>query len=390
MDDAQIIATLKEAMALHLDERFMEAQERYQAVLAAVPDHPDALHLLGVLFLQNGMNGPGAAMIERAITLRPPYSEARQNLASFMGDTITTKWQAESDQLSGEDRTWSPVIEGQIDDWRHMRMLEFATCLAGTDDTWLTVGDAFGHDQIRLRRHGIRNVVSSNLNTTPLRLGHEAGFVGDYLEINAEAIDLPSGSYDYVLCKEALHHMPRPSVAIYEMLRVARKAVFLVEPQDPVIDLPRRKDDPNWYAVEGNRITTGRRGQDQPLGHFFVDWVEEGAGNYVYTLSKREIEKLSYGLGLLAFGWKSFNDHYDPALAELPSTPGSEGMTTMTTQISLMDQVAAAGIRPYNYLAGVLFKHHPPQTLIQGLHDQGFTLNRTPTRMLAIRWPRIG
>ncbi len=49
---------------------------------------------------------------------------------------------------------------------------------------------------------------------------------------NGEALRIASRSFDLVLCKEALHHLARPLQGLYEMLRVARRAVAFVEPWD--------------------------------------------------------------------------------------------------------------------------------------------------------------
>ena len=49
---------------------------------------------------------------------------------------------------------------------------------------------------------------------------------------NAEALPYPSRSYDLVLCKEALHHLARPVLGLYEMLRVCRQRAVVIEPWD--------------------------------------------------------------------------------------------------------------------------------------------------------------
>ena len=47
---------------------------------------------------------------------------------------------------------------------------------------------------------------------------------------NAEALTYPSRSYDLVFCKEGLHHLARPVLGVYEMLRVCRRTVIFIEP----------------------------------------------------------------------------------------------------------------------------------------------------------------
>jgi len=47
---------------------------------------------------------------------------------------------------------------------------------------------------------------------------------------NGEALPYASRSFDLVLCKEALHHLARPVLGLYEMLRVCRQRAVAIEP----------------------------------------------------------------------------------------------------------------------------------------------------------------
>ena len=46
---------------------------------------------------------------------------------------------------------------------------------------------------------------------------------------NSEQLALESRSFDLVLCKESLHHLARPVLGLYEMLRVCRRAALWIE-----------------------------------------------------------------------------------------------------------------------------------------------------------------
>jgi SAM-dependent methyltransferase len=50
-----------------------------------------------------------------------------------------------------------------------------------------------------------------------------------YRKENCENLNLPSRSFDLVFCKAGLHHLARPVQGFYEMLRVCKKAVIIVE-----------------------------------------------------------------------------------------------------------------------------------------------------------------
>jgi len=48
--------------------------------------------------------------------------------------------------------------------------------------------------------------------------------------LDAERLDMPDGSYDLVVVQDGLHHLSRPALGLAEMLRVARKAIVVIEP----------------------------------------------------------------------------------------------------------------------------------------------------------------
>ncbi len=82
------MATITEALALALDHhiagRLGEAQDLYGRILDVDPDHPDALHFLGVLAGQIGQGEVGLPLIARAIALRPDAADIHSNRASVL------------------------------------------------------------------------------------------------------------------------------------------------------------------------------------------------------------------------------------------------------------------------------------------------------------------
>ena len=57
------------------------AEKIYRQVLAQQPDHPEALHYLGLIAYQAGRNQDAVDLIGRAIELKPNYPGAFYNLA---------------------------------------------------------------------------------------------------------------------------------------------------------------------------------------------------------------------------------------------------------------------------------------------------------------------
>jgi Flp pilus assembly protein TadD len=62
---------LHQGIAHHQAGRLAEAERCYRQVLAVEPNHPDALHLLGVIAYQVKQWRPAVELISRADALRP-------------------------------------------------------------------------------------------------------------------------------------------------------------------------------------------------------------------------------------------------------------------------------------------------------------------------------
>lgn len=111
---------------------------------------------------------------------------------------------------------------------------------------------------------------------------------------NAEHLPFDSASFDLVFCKESLHHLARPVLGLYEMLRVCRRAVVLIEPWNCALT----------RLLDRAGIAT-RYEREQPLNARERD-------NYIYRWSRRDLESLLCSLYLesgyrldLTVGWLS-------------------------------------------------------------------------------------
>ncbi len=177
-----------------------------------------------------------------------------------------------------------------------------------------------------------------------LRKRKEMGLVPDYRIEDATRLGLPDASFDYVLCKEAYHHFARPMLGLYEMLRVARKAVVLVEPNDKRrCALARLK-----FVLDRLR---GRR-------RHFDDIHFETCGNYIFTVSRRELEKVGPGLQLPTVAFKGLNDIYLKS-ADPPSLLRSAAFRRMRFHILSRNLLCRLGLTDYSLLMAVIFKQTP-------------------------------
>ena len=78
LDDA-----LKIAIELHQNRQYEGAEELYRRILGIVPEHPDALHFLGMLQHQRGASDEGIALIEQAARRAPGFAGFHNNLGNI-------------------------------------------------------------------------------------------------------------------------------------------------------------------------------------------------------------------------------------------------------------------------------------------------------------------
>lgn len=210
-------------------------------------------------------------------------------------DFISNSYARHADNFAEDltDKSRILISESWLDEttadyWRHARTYECCDCLSNQKASWLTVGDGrWGLDALRIRKKGFENVLASDISEHLLKESKKRGYIKDYAVENAEHLSFADASFDYVFCKESLHHFPQPYLALYEMLRVARQGLFMIEPNDCLCRNP----------------------QPHSTAHFSAP-VWESVGNYVYTFSRREAEKVAFGLNMPQLVIKGINDHY--------------------------------------------------------------------------------
>jgi len=252
-----------------------------------------------------------------------------------------------------------------VDAWRHRRMHEMLAPLieANPDSKWLTVGDgSYGSDAHFLQQQGV-DVLASSLTDHSLKISEEKGFIKKYAAVNAEQIPYGDGSFDFVLCKEAYHHFPRPAIAFYEMLRVAQEAAVLIEPYDG----PKRLLD--LIKEPAKKLLWGK---EQTI-HF------EPSGNYIYRIHPKQIGKKLAAMGYAAVAYKTFNDIYLPRFGK--SKCGSFGHRITKLAIFAQDLLCALRLLNPALVMVVAFKNDPPSAVAQACGKSGFkplSLPRNP------------
>src|SRR5690242_6831902 len=78
--------TIEAALAHHREGRLSEAERLYRSVLIEDPDQFDALHLLGIIKLQQRNSPEAVTFLTRAVTNRPQSIDALCNLSAALLD----------------------------------------------------------------------------------------------------------------------------------------------------------------------------------------------------------------------------------------------------------------------------------------------------------------
>ncbi len=271
------------------------------------------------------------------------------------------------------------LFNNSVDRWRHNRMLESLNPIIKHDpkSTWITIGDGrYGTDANFLETKGL-DVLATDITDASLKAAKEVGFISKYKIENAEDMSATSSSFDYALCKEAYHHFPRPAIGLYEMLRISRKAVVLVEPNDSNIYTPRHfmlKFVQKWLirALKNTLKSLLKK----PLYYDYGRYEE--SGNYVYTISKREIEKVALGLNLPYVAFREMNDHYLSGVEDENFDENGPLKRKLISEIKKKDKLAKSGKINFGLLIAIIFKIEINHDLIDSLERSGFEVLQLP------------
>lgn len=254
------------------------------------------------------------------------------------------------------------LLNNTVDYWRHSRMYSFIDPILKIEkkSTWLTVGDGrYGHEAHYIESKG-SGVVASDISISRLKKAKQANYIGKYKKINAEKISLTDSSYEYILCKESYHHFPRPIIALYEMIRVAKKAVILIEPNDV------RKRSLSWKNILGI----------EDLRSYYNKF--EVSGNYVYGITRREIQKVALGIGLKYCAFAAVDDYYIPGVENEKITSNGPLKRKIRIILIILNIAYWLGIRDRSLLVAIIFKQKPSKKLSIELKNAGYDIVELP------------
>ena len=110
--------------------------------------------------------------------------------------------------------------------------------------TALCVCGGFGSDATFLANAGFKSVTVADISWNGLKLCRHNDRRLLLVVTDSEELAFAAESFDIVLVQDGLHHLPRPFLGLTEMLRVARRAVVILEP-------------PSWYCHAALRQRVG-------------------------------------------------------------------------------------------------------------------------------------
>lgn len=140
------------------------------------------------------------------------------------------------------------------------------------DRRWLVAGCGSGDDLWYLTRRFRADWTAVDISEAAVEMTTAA-----YPQVHGMVADLerlPYGdrAFDVAFCASTLHHLPRPLMGLYELVRVAREAVILIEPND------------SWLT----RLATAVGAAQE----------YEPSGNYVYRFGAAEMTRVARAASL--------------------------------------------------------------------------------------------
>ena len=253
-----------------------------------------------------------------------------------------------------------------IDAWRHQRINALLDPLIEqfSDKTWLTVGD-MGGEAFFLKSHGAANVTATNITAEKLLYLKRQGLMDGISveQLNAENINKPDDSFDIVVCKESYHHFPRPPVAFYELMRVARIAVALIEPVER--SSFRLLDFVKYLA----KVVL--RSKSEAALQFEV------SGNFLFRLSVPELKKMSTAMQFNCVAIKEINDFYH-ASTNLRSAHDAVPMTFTRFGIAAQNILCRTRLMTPGLISALVFKAPVDDSTFVRLRKHGYRIYRLP------------
>jgi len=259
-----------------------------------------------------------------------------------------------------------------VDVWRHLRYFNSIVPILkeSPQDKWLTIADGrFGTAAMFLEKFNI-DVLATDIDDSLLNIAIKENLIKKAQYENAEKLSFKNNSFDYSLCKEAFHHFPQPYLALYEMLRVSKKGIILSEPRDwipsPILLRIAQKLKHFLYQIIGKKISHPDEGN------------YEQSGNYVYTTSEREIQKVALAQNFPTVAFKKIHDIYYNGVEKEMLDDNGKLFRKIKRKLLINSFLSSIKITDKNRLISIIFKEEIPIKLKDRLKFNGFEVIDLP------------
>jgi ubiquinone/menaquinone biosynthesis C-methylase UbiE len=235
---------------------------------------------------------------------------------------------------------------------------------------WLLVADGKWGTATRYIISKGGNALATDIDTSLLKIAVEKGLLNECKNANAEKLSFEDNSFDFSYCKEAFHHFPRAYIGIYEMLRVSKIAVVITEPRDWLPVPFVRKFLQFFKNIIKNMLRIEIKHSD--TNNY------EPIGNYVFTISEREIEKIALGLHLPHVAFKNFHDVYIEGVEEELLISKGPLIKKINKKLIINRLLNFLKIEKTNHITAIIFKTEISKELRYLLNDSGYKILDLP------------
>lgn len=287
----------------------------------------------------------------------------REKLYAFQENYGEAEWARRIE--NGEAETWMAM--DNADSWGNRLPLEpvepFFKALPR--QTIVTLGDGKGGKDARFFKDLGHEVTATDLIMPLLAEAQKRGYVDHVSKENAEALSFGDGAFDWAVAKEALHHMQRPYLALYEMLRVSKKGILLIEPHNQQ----------NYLRIKGVlsylwKRLTGKQ-TERELGQTPLVSYEE-SGNYAYKFHPYELSQCALAQGFLHVAYTYAYYFYEKNYPQIRGEELQKLQTELRRKMAERDQQGGLEARPL--LVFFIFKEPPTTEATDVLRRSGFRI----------------
>ena len=231
----------------------------------------------------------------------------------------------------------------------------------------LTIGDGKGGKEAIFLKELGHDVTATDICPEVLSEVYRRALIDKYTQADVENLQFADDEFDIVMAKETLHHLSRPYVGLYEMIRVAREGIVIAEPHY------RHSTPGELTAMQLLSLLTQRirRLTPQPK-HHMPDSEYEPSGNFVFRFSPFDLARVcrAAGLSTLAIGYGHM--FYETGCHLITGIRLKRLIAQKRREMRTSD--LRNGIESRPMLLAVLWKCEFPKLLSSSLTDEQFSI----------------